>query len=128
MKRIVLFDVVSALGIICLCVALVAGVMHLILDEFITQVPNSNAMAPLRVIGAVGIFAFLACTAVLWIEGWVFLFEGWRDRAFGLNLLILVFVLMGTVFAAYTLHFVRKKKLLRTQSNENASEISEYKP
>jgi hypothetical protein len=73
---------------------------------------NINMEGPTPLVPLIaGIVAIIAiCILMLWIEAWVWLFENWKGRETELNLALIAFLIIGPVFAAYIMHFLRAKK------------------
>jgi hypothetical protein len=47
-------------------------------------------------------------TLVLWIEGWMFIWAEWDERSAIRNGVLVIFQVIGPVFAAFILHFLRR--------------------
>ena len=61
----------------------------------------------LAIVCILAMFVFLICALVLWIEGLIDSFALIKQRLFLWGILRIIFLLFGTFFAAYVLHFVK---------------------
>jgi len=116
------FDIASMLGIITFFAMLVILFMMFVMEERFSIPLNSQAFVILRSV-AIGIVAlFAVSTFILWIGGWVYVFREWERRAYSTNLLMILFLILGTGFAAYLYYFLDRKSWLastiRTQNGK----------
>jgi undecaprenyl pyrophosphate phosphatase UppP len=54
---------------------------------------------------------WLSGTVLLWIEGWIFILQGWRTRSRLLSSLLVIVLLFFNALAAYCFHILRKRQL-----------------
>jgi hypothetical protein len=96
------------LGFLSMAALAMVALIAFLADEFAEGTSAESVLSYARAISLWAAVLLCMTTALLWVEGWIFLCEGWADRSYGRNALIVSFQLLGPVFAAYTLHFVRK--------------------
>jgi magnesium-transporting ATPase (P-type) len=71
-----------------------------------------------NVVAMVIVLTGLVCVVLLWIEGVGWLFSEWKNRSIEANLGILAFLVIGPVFAAFVLHFLKKRETFRPKEIE----------
>ena len=57
-----------------------------------------------------GALVWLACTGLLWVEGWIFILQGWRTRSWPLSFLLVFVLLFFNVLSAYCIHVFRQRR------------------
>jgi len=90
---------------------IIAFLQHLIFMEF--HFSSEGVLKPLFIIdGIIGIICVLfifGSFLLLWIEGWLYLFERWDKRNFFINLWLVFLLIIFNVLAALVFHFLRKQ-------------------
>jgi hypothetical protein len=85
-----------------------------ILFDCVEQIRGTKQPEPFLIVFQVGVFlaavAWLLATLVLWVEGWCFIFQGWRMRSWLLNLVFIIALVFISVFAAYGFHVLRRRQ------------------
>ena len=51
---------------------------------------------------------WLLGTLVLWVEGWIFILQGWRARSWLVSLVLVLALVFFNVLTAYCFHFFRQ--------------------
>ncbi len=100
------YDWACLVSLIAFLILLLIAV-GLVVAEYAFGMEGATPLAPL-ITGIVAIIA--ACILMLWIEAWVWLFENWKGRGVEMNLAFIAFIIIGPVFAAYSMHFLRARK------------------
>jgi len=63
-----------------------------------------------QVCALLGALAWLFGTLLLWIEGWLFVAQGWRTRPWYQTLVLLIVQVFFNVLAAYCFHVNRQRQ------------------
>jgi hypothetical protein len=100
-----IFDWAFLVSLIAFLILLLIAV-GLLIAEYALNIEGPSPLAPL-IAGIVLIMA--TCILILWIEAWVWLLEDWKGRGIEMNLALIAFIIIGPVFAAYIIHFLRAK-------------------
>jgi hypothetical protein len=109
-----LFDIASVIGLFSVVFLFVIVLIMGAFEELFPEAPTERAESCAQLIALCAIFLFALTTILLWVEGWIFIWAGWGSRSYLANAFLIVFQIMGTVFAAFILHFVR-----RSATNKN---------
>jgi hypothetical protein len=84
---------------------LLGGMEHMLgpkqLEPFLTVV---------QVCALLGAIAWLFGTLLLWMEGWLFVAQGWRARHWYQTFALLIFQVFFNVLAAYCFHVYRQRQ------------------
>lgn len=99
------FDWASLLSLLAVVVLILLGIGLLALES--SGVGNVSPPTPLV---AVLVITFALGVLLLWIEAWIWIVRGWRMRSTELNLGLIIFMLIGPVFAAFGIHFFSKRR------------------
>lgn len=100
-----IFDWASLLSLLSVVILIILGVVLLILES--TGFSDFAAPTPLVVLL---VFIFTVGVIMLWVEAWIWISRGWKRRSLELNLGLILFMLIGPVFAAYGIHFFSKSR------------------
>ena len=68
-----------------------------------------SLMVVAQIAAFLAVLMCLICTFVLWVEGWVFIFEKWGARPAWLNPTLIALQLFCGFFVAYIFHFMRNR-------------------
>ena len=104
-----IFDWACLVSLIAFLILLLTAV-GLLVAEYAFGMRGPTPLAPL-ITSVVAVMA--ACIFILWIESWIWLFQNWKERTVEINLALVAFIIIGPVFAAYIVHFMRARKLRR---------------
>ncbi|HXR04632.1 MAG TPA: hypothetical protein VN836_07980 [Verrucomicrobiae bacterium] len=117
MKRI--FNFAAIAGIISVSLLFLMGILVLLFTVLLGVKPSENWMIIPQVAAFLAVLIWLACTSLLWIEGWIFIAEKWKNRSGLVNALLILAQVFWSVFAAYILHFVRTGRLGGGQKHQS---------
>jgi hypothetical protein len=99
------FDWASLLSLSAVAALILLGIGFLALES--SGVGNISPPIPLV---ELLVLTFTLGVIMLWIEAWIWIARGWRTRSVELNLGLIIFMLIGPVFAAYGIHFFSKRR------------------
>jgi len=106
-----LFDIASILGLFSVVALFIIAFIMGALGKLSGSVPTEAAQSCAQVIALCAVILFALATILLWVEGWIFIREGWENRSYITNAFLIVFQIMGPVFAAFILHFLRRSAM-----------------
>lgn len=80
----------------------------------VEQIQGAKKSEPYLIVLQVGALlaalAWLFGTLLLWIEGWIFILQGWQTRSWLMNFLLVIVLLFFNVLTAYWFHVLRQRQ------------------
>ncbi|MBN8709818.1 MAG: hypothetical protein BGO12_11305 [Verrucomicrobia bacterium 61-8] len=99
------FDWASLLSLSSVLALILLGIGLLVLESI-----GSDYFSVLVPVAALLVLVFVLGVMLLWIEAWIWIVSGWAKRSTELNLGLILSMLIGPVFAAYGIHFFRRRR------------------
>lgn len=99
------FDWASLLSLLSVAALILLGIGCLIIEATV----HGEISPPIPLVVSL-VLVFTLGVIALWIEAWIWTVSGWNKRSTALNLALILFVLIGPVFAAYGIHFFARNR------------------
>jgi len=106
-----IFDLAALCGLICIGFLFFGIVLTNIMEYLLFGFNNPDfkgfySIQPLFLIVSL---LFGVCVILLWVEAFLWIIYNWKNRSPEVNAALILFMMIGPVFAGYIIHYYKKK-------------------
>lgn len=105
-----IFDLAAKVGIGCVLLMMVGVLTMFIVENIFLRSEGFAGFPELQPVFVFVVLLLGVCVFTLWIEGWMWAITDWKNRSMEMNIAMILFLLIGPVFAGYILHYFKKHR------------------